>query len=191
MKFLVDFINSINLTPQKSIDELLSLIRLQELKKGDNIALTGEFPKDIFVIKSGIIRSFHIDEKGKEYIRHLFTPLKATGALAALILDKPSRLSYDCLTNCEVYAINFKDFKKLTKKDQDIANLYAKILEYIFITLESKIYDLSVLNGTERYLKLKKKIPEIENLIPQYHIASFLNITPVQLSRIRKEIYSK
>ncbi|MEO9570481.1 MAG: Crp/Fnr family transcriptional regulator [Polaribacter sp.] len=191
MNFLVDFINSINLTPQESIEKLLSLIKLQELKKGDNIALTGEIPKDIFIIKSGIIRSFHIDEKGKEYIRHFFTPIKATGALRALILNKPSRLSYDCLTNCEVYAINYKDFKKLTEKDKNIVNLYAKILEYIFIALEAKIYDLSVLNATERYLKLKTQIPGIENLIPQYHIASYLNITAVQLSRIRKEIYSK
>jgi hypothetical protein len=48
-----------------------------------------------------------------------------------------------------------------------------------------------VLNGTERYLKLKKQISGIENLIPQYHIASFLNITPVQLSRIRKDLLKK
>jgi hypothetical protein len=53
------------------------------------------------------------------------------------------------------------------------------------------VYDLSVLNSTERYIKLKKEIPDIENLIPQYHIASYLNITPTQLSRIRREYYSR
>ena len=191
MTFLVDFINSIEEVPTESIEKLLPLISYKELKKGDSIAKLGEMPSDVYVLKSGIIRSFFTDEKGKEYIKHLFTPIKATGALGALILNKPSRLSYDCLSDCQLYAINFKTFKRLTNEDKAISNLYSTILEYTFLTLEARIYDLSVLNATERYLKLKKQIPDIENLIPQYHIASYLNITPVQLSRIRKEIFSK
>lgn len=75
--------------------------------------------------------------------------------------------------------------------DNDIAVIYANVLESIFLLLEDKSYDLSALNATELYLKLKKQIPDIENLIPQYHIASYLNVSAVQLIRIRKEIYSK
>ena len=55
--------------------------------------------------------------------------------------------------------------------------------------MEKRIFDLSSLDAKQRYLKLRKFIPEIDALIPQYHIASYLNITPVQLSRIRKDIY--
>jgi hypothetical protein len=69
--------------------------------------------------------------------------------------------------------------------------MYANALESIFLLLEARIYDLSVLNATRRYLKLKKQIPSIENIIPQYHIASYLNVSAVQLSRIRKEMYSR
>lgn len=191
MNFLFDFINTLVDLPKTSAEKLMPLIRLKELKKGHNIAVFGEIPKDFFVIKKGLIRSYYTDEKGREYIRHFFTPPRTTGALGSLVLNKPSRLSYDCLSDCEVYAINFKDFKKLISTDKALSNMYSTILELIFLTLESRIYDLSVLNATERYLKLKKQIPEIENLVPQYHIASYLNITPVQLSRIRKEMYSK
>lgn len=191
MTFLIDFISEFTDLPKKSTDKLIELVSVKKLKKKDTIAAIGEVPKNFFILKSGVVRSFYKDEKGKEYIRNLFTPIKATGALAALVLDKPSRLTYDCLTDCEVYVLNFKAFKELTIQDKGIANLYARVLETIFIVLESKIYDLSVLNATERYIKLKKQSSNIENLIPQYHIASFLNITPVQLSRIRKEIYSK
>ncbi|MGB6268061.1 MAG: hypothetical protein WBF67_03545 [Olleya sp.] len=41
------------------------------------------------------------------------------------------------------------------------------------------------MNAKGRYLKLREKIPNIDNLIPQYQIAAYLSITPVQLSRIR------
>lgn len=191
MKFLTDFILNNFDIPEDSLKKLVALISYRELNKGDALANIGEIPNEIYILKKGIIRSCFIDEKGKEYIRHIFTPIRATGALGAMILNKPSRLSYDCLSDCEVYALNFKKFKELSKRDHAIANLYAAVLEYVFLTLESKVFDLSVLNATERYIKLKKEIPDIDNLIPQYHIASYLNITPVQLSRIRKKMYSK
>mgnify|MGYP000607044223 CR=1 FL=1 len=63
------------------------------------------------------------------------------------------------------------------------------LLELLFIKLENRFYELSSLNATQLYLKFKKDNPGIENLIPLYHIASYLNITPVQLSRIRKDLY--
>jgi len=61
----------------------------------------------------------------------------------------------------------------------------------MYVRTDNKIHDLSILNATERFKKLKKEKPTIENLIKQYHIASYLNITPTQLSRIKKEYYSK
>jgi len=47
------------------------------------------------------------------------------------------------------------------------------------------------LNATQRYLNLRQCIPNIDDLIPQFQIASFLNITPVQLSRVRKKLNYK
>ena len=66
-----------------------------------------------------------------------------------------------------------------------------KMLQFYFIGLENKVIELGSLTATERYLNFKKRFTTIENLIPQYQIASILGITPIQLSRIRKEIYSK
>jgi len=191
MSFLVNFINRIKTVPEESLNKLLPLFEYKLMTKGERIAEIGEIPTDLVIIETGVIRSFYTDEKGKEYINHLFTPYNASGSLAALILDKPSRLTYECLSNCKLYTLNFKDFKELTITDTELSNLYVAFLELVFLILELKIFDLSVLNATERYLKIKEQIPNIENLIPQYHIASYLNITPVQLSRIRKTIYSK
>jgi CRP-like cAMP-binding protein len=172
----------------ESIKKFRDLLSLESLHKKDIIAKNGEIPKDFFILKNGIIRSFFTDNKGKEYNRSLYKPISSTGAFSALILNKPSKTTYDCLTDCEVYVGDFKEFKKLIEKDIHIALMYSKILELIFIRMEKRIYELSVLNATERYFRLKKEMPKIDLLIPQYHIASFLNITPVQLSRIRKKL---
>lgn len=191
MKNLKDTLQSFCEISEKSQELLFSLATTIELKKGESITQSGEIPEYIYILEEGLARSYYEDDKGKEYIRNLFTPIRAIGPLGALILQKPSKFSYDCLTNCKLKVVNYNDFKELSKTNLEIGNFYSKTLERIFLELESKVYDLSVLNATQRYLKVKKQIPEIENLIPQYHIASFLNITPVQLSRIRRELYSK
>tara|TARA_B100000795_G_scaffold269962_1_gene261400 strand:- start:2416 stop:2991 length:576 start_codon:yes stop_codon:yes gene_type:complete len=191
MQKLKEFLNSIKDVPQKSMDTLINIAVEKTYKKNEVITEIGEISKNFYIIKSGVIRSFYTDEKGKQYIRTLFTINKATGSLGSLLTKKPSKLAYDCLSDCVVYKFNFEELKKLTKTDISIANLYSTMMEYLFLLMESRIYDLSVLNATERYLKLKTETPDIENLVPQYHIASYLNISAVQLSRIRKEIFSK
>lgn len=191
MKNLINFINSFHILPEESFKKFQKLTKLKKFNSKDILAKYGETPKELFILKSGVVRSYYSNEKGKEYISSLFTPFSATGPLGALVSNKPSNLSYACLTDCVLYAINFKELKELALQDKNIALMYANALENVFLLLESRIYDLSILNATERYLKLKKEIPEIENLIPQYHIASYLNITSVQLSRIRKKLYNK
>ena len=192
MDFVTRFINaySPNLS-EKSRKIFESNIEVKSFKKGDIIVNQGEIPTNFYILKSGVLRSFIRDSKGNDHIRTLYIPITTSGSLSSLITKKPSDAIYDCLTDAEILVGNFPAFIKSTEEHHDLALFYNRILESIFIRTEKRIYDLSVLNATERYLELKNNIPEIENLIQQYHIASYLSITAVQLSRIRKELYSK
>lgn len=191
MELLRTFINSQIDNDKESADKFVELTTLKKFKKNEFLSKRGEILNSFYILKSGIVRSYYVDESGKTHIRSLFTKMKTTGDIGALITKKPAKLDYDCLTDCEIYIINYDKFKEIAHQNLNFSKFYIAMLTKVILLFESKVYDLSVLNGTERYLKLKEQIPEIENLIPQYHIASFLNITPVQLSRIRKEIYSK
>ena len=102
-----------------------------------------------------------------------------------------SNASYNCLTDCEVYEANCEDFIELKSKSDTFEKIYDKILESVYIRSEKKIDELSLLNATDRYINLIRDLPEINNLLPQYQIANYLNITPVQLSRVRKNVFSK
>jgi len=190
MKTLSFFINSFHKLPLESYQKFLSITELEIKPNKTILTKTGETPTNLYILKKGIVRSFYEDEKGKQYIRSLFIPFSSTGSFGALISNKPSLLTYECLTDCELFAIDYKKLKELTLIDNDIAVMYANALESIFLIFETKIHYLSALNATERYIKLKEEIPNIENLIPQYHIAAYLNVSAVQLSRIRKKLYS-
>lgn len=170
---------------------LKDLVETKSYKKNDIILNVGQTPSKFYILKKGIVRSYITDNKGREYIKRLYMPVAAFAPLTALLQNKPSSFTFDCLSDCELYEGDFNKLKALIETNLEFALIYIKTLEKIHTVFENKIYDLSVLNATERYKKLKDEIPDIENLITQYHIASYLNITPVQLSRIRKELYSK
>ena len=188
---LKEFLNQFGSIPESSIDSFINLASIEEFKKNETLINFNEVSKDFYIIKSGIVRSYHVDLKGKEYTRSFFTKGKAVGSLNSLISKKPTQIAYETLTDVKLYSIDFNKFMNLTKKDIDIANLYNRLLERIFFLMESEIFSLAVLDASERYLKLQEEIPDIDNIMTQYHIAAYLNITPVQLSRIRKKLYSK
>ena len=174
----------------QALGTFVNLFTEVTFSKNEVFIETGDSPLTFYLVKSGVARSYHTDEKGKEFIRSLFTPVSTIGSLNSLLKGKPSELTYDCLTDCVFLEADFTKLIELTKKDLEIAFLYSKLLEVIIFKFIHRINELSTFNATELYLKLKVDIPHIDNLISQYHIAEYLNITPVQLSRIRKKIYS-
>ena len=188
---LTQFINFHNPDlPEKERTLFASNMQITHYKKGDLIENQGKISTKFYILTKGVMRSFITDTQGNEHIRTIFTPIGTTGSLSSLITQTASNASYDCLTATEILEGDFDIFRKYTQQYKEMSLFYSSVLESIFIKTEKRFYELAVLNSTERYLRLKQEIPNIENLIPQYHIASYLNITAVQLSRIRKKLYS-
>lgn len=184
----VIFINSFLDVSEETFEKLVSISTFKKIKKGVQIDRSGEVPSKIYMLISGIIRAYLSSETGKEFNKNFFMPFSFAGSLTALIKKEPSKLTYETLTDCKVYEVSFEEVTKLCSEDIRISNLYNKVLERIFIKYEERQLEFISMDATERYLKLRKNISGIDDLIPQYHIASYLSITPVQLSRIRKKI---
>ncbi|WP_323787218.1 Crp/Fnr family transcriptional regulator [Psychroserpens sp.] len=167
---------------------LKNLSSRKTLKSGDTIIKQGGKSTKLYFLTSGLMRSVRVSEAGKEYTKNIYSPISFVGPLSSILTKKPSFLTYEALTNCEVYEVDFNDFFSLTETIIEISNVYNRVLEYLFIVYEKKQFETISLNATERYQLLKSRIPDIDDLIAQYQIASYLNITAVQLSRIRKEM---
>lgn len=176
---------------QESISLFTDLVTLKFFPK-NHVIIKEDIPlRKFFVIKSGIIGSFSKDADGnKEFIRAIHTKKNVFANISALDESKATLNSYKCLTDCEIYEGNFVKFKEYIDTNKEFSILYGKIMETSLVRSQMRIDELSLLDATERYKALKSNIPNIENLIPQYQIAYYLNITPVQLSRIRKKLYS-
>ncbi len=168
-------------------EKMKATMQLRKYNKKD-VLINSEIGRDLyFIVKSGIARSYIVDDKSREFIKTLFIPGAPIASIFSATTGKAPQLIFDCLTDCEFYVGNYKEFRALAEKDLEVARNYFKLMEVVFLNAEERIFELT-LNAEDKYKLLKKKIPYIENLIPQYQIASYLNITNVQLSRVRKKI---
>ena len=191
MNALHQFMNQISPISDQSYQAYISLCSERSCKSGMLLDKIGEIPESIYFVKSGIARSYSISDKGVEYIRSLVSTNNILAATEALLSKSPSKIACQCLTDCEILEMKYKDLLVLLKENNEISAWYIKTLELHYAHLQKMNDKLLTLNATERYLRLQKRIPNIDNRINQYHIAANLGITPIQLSRIRKKLYNK
>ncbi|WP_025743840.1 Crp/Fnr family transcriptional regulator [Aquimarina pacifica] len=168
---------------------ILSILQFQLIKKGEIILRAGQTAKKIHFVSKGMLRSSFIDNNGNEYTKNLFLENSFAASKVSLLLNSSSKFSIEALEDSTLISFDFKAFKKLVNKNEDLKNFYIAYIEQNWIIeKEQKEISLVMENGTERYLKLLKKHPRIEERIPQHYLASHLGITPTQLSRIRKTL---
>ena len=142
----------------------------------------------MYMLRSGVIRCYLSTESGKEFNKSFYLPISFVASLTALIKGKPSLFVFETITECKLYEIDYNKFASLCKKHQSLNELYSRVLEKVYMKYENRLVELISLNAKDRYLKLLSQVPNVNELIPQFHIASYLGITPVQLSRIRKKL---
>jgi CRP-like cAMP-binding protein len=188
MKHLKGFIDNITPISDEAWKDLKALLKERTVVTGEHICDFKDIPEYCYFIKSGVLRAYTITSKGTEHNTSLFSSFHLTGSLSALILNKPSKIAYQALTKCHIIEGNYSAILDLCYKHQELSRFLQTMLEYFYISLESRTIELATLNAKERYLNLMKRIPDIEKLIPQYHIASHIGITPIQLSRIKKDM---
>lgn len=189
MDSLLKNIRKIYPISEQSFEKLKKIFNEKKFKKKSALSHKNQVSTKFYIVISGIVRSYVTDDKGKEHIKFIYTNYSPVASFSSLIKTKKNNVLIECLTDCDLIEVDFLKFKNLAKVNIEILHLYNNLLELLFIKLENRFYELSTLNATELYLKFKKDNPGIENLIPLYHIASYLNITPVQLSRIRGDLY--
>jgi len=176
----------------QNINLLMDMLTYKKFTKKQTIIPHGKPTTNFFILIDGIVGSFVKNTDNKNFIRTLYTKGRAIGALTSLIQKNiVANASYMCLTNCEVLEGDFNDFIKLKETNKDFELIYHRILEETYIRTEKKFDDICSLNAKERFLNLNRDVPDICNLLPQYQIANYLNITPVQLSRIRKQLLNE
>ncbi|WNH10193.1 Crp/Fnr family transcriptional regulator [Thalassobellus suaedae] len=188
MKINFDYLNSISKISEETFEELQSISKLKRIPAGTQIIKLDEMTSKIYMLVYGVIRCYISTESGKEFNKSFYLPTSFVGSLTALREKKPSFFTFETLTDCKVYEVDYYELMKLCESNLVLKDLHNNILGMLYTQYEKRLVELISMDATKRYLELRKENPNIDELISQYHIASFLGITAVQLSRIRKKI---
>jgi len=185
MNELKEYLNKIVHFTESEMELFIALFSAKHLKKNEYFAREGEISKKFAFVSSGIVRAFYRNNEGNEYNKSFFTNNNFVGAYSSLVTKQKNRINIQCLTDCTVLIANFSDFTNLYDSTPKIERLARILAEQFFVHKEKREIELVMLDATERYKIFQMEHPNLENQIPQYHIASYLGITPTQLSRIR------
>lgn len=187
---LVNFLNKISPLQKGSLQELSDLFTLKTFNENEYFVKEGTYAKEIGFLESGIVRAFFTNDKDKEYNKQFFVGPAFIGAYSSLLTKQQTKIAQKTLSECRVYTAPFEKIEALYNKYHDVERLGRKVAEFYFLEKEEKELEMALLDADKRYLLFLKQFKGIDQKIPQYHIASFLGISPVQLSRIRKNLYT-
>ena len=167
--------------------ELELLFEPVELQRNEFLVQEGSQAHHCYLLLDGVVRVFY-NKDGSEYNKTFFIPGMFPTPLTALLSGSPSLLSFQALLACRLVRFSYKKFRELFSAHRCLETLMLKILEQEWIKKERHDIRMVTNDATTNYLLFRKEYPGLEVQIPQYHIASYLGITPIQLSRIRAKL---
>lgn len=172
-----------------SREALLDILREKQYRKNDLFVANGQIPKTVAFVVKGLFSQYYTTDNGDIIIKRFFPEGFFTASISALLTKSPSNFTIKALEPTSVLEYDFDTFKKLTEKHSDIAAMYIRYMEIHWI-IEKEPLEISLRHETarSRYTDFLKQYPQLESRLKQHEIASYLGITPTQLSRIRAEL---
>ncbi|SHL46570.1 cAMP-binding domain of CRP or a regulatory subunit of cAMP-dependent protein kinases [Desulfatibacillum alkenivorans DSM 16219] len=177
-----------SLAPDSEWEKLLALSAPLHVPKNGFFIKAGEKPHLVGAVVSGLFRTYCITDKGDERIlafRHIGHLL---GGYAPYLLGRNNWYSIQALEDSELLCFSFKNLESLAEGHPCWKNIMSDYTVRMFLEKECRERSLLMDDAAARYLDFLEAHPGLEDRVSQYHIASYLGISPVSLSRIRSAL---
>lgn len=172
--------------PEPQWQQFASLLRPQALPKGTYWVRAGERTGKIAFVVEGLLRMFYIRKDGREFNKTFVTAPDFVGVLEALLTGEVSRLSVECLEATTLLEVDYAAIRALYDTHAYWERFGRLFTERLYVKKARREAALLMDPPAPRYSTFLKEHAHIEQRVPDYHVASYLGITPETLSRLRK-----
>ena len=166
------------------LDVLESILVPMKFAKGQMILSEGEVCKHVYYIEIGLIRQFYF-KNGKQITEHLGEDRSIFMCIESLFREEPTKLQVEALEPTWIYALPKHKLEQVALHNVNIQILYRKILEESLITSQVHADLVRFETAQARYKRMCKLSPQVILRAPLVYIASYLQMTPETLSRVR------
>ncbi len=186
---LYPILNEISHIPPDVWNEAKKYFKTKNLKQGEHLFYVEEIVQDFFFLIDGLARYYYLTENGKEFNKSFAEkPGHLLSSISSVSKGEKAPFSVEILSDFTTLFISYKDFLYLGSQYQAWNSLNLRIFENLIIKKERREADFLLLSATQRYEKFLSEYSMISSVVPNYHIASYLGITEVALSRIKKKM---
>jgi len=168
------------------LDILESVLVAKRYAKNEKILCEGEVCENIYWVVKGLVRQFYY-KNGKEITEYMATENTICMCIESLFREEPTKLQIQAIEPTMLYCLPKAKLEAVAMRSVNIQILYRKILEESLILSQIRADMLRFESAIDRYQKLVKRSPQLVLRAPLVYIASYLQMTPETLSRVRTQ----
>jgi CRP-like cAMP-binding protein len=159
-----------------------------QFEKNVYLVIAGDVADNFYFIIEGLVRFFYSTEDGKEFNKHFAMQNGFAGSFHSFVLGAPCGFFIQALERTNTLVLPNRLLHKLYERHPCWERLGRRNAENLVLHKEAREKEFLLDSLETRYRRFLKEYPGLVDRIPQYHIASFLGVTNVALSRIRRKI---
>ena len=169
------------------LDILQSVLVPMKFAKGEMILKEGEVCTNMFYIDKGIVRQFYF-KSGKQLTEHMAVEGNIVMCIESLFREEPTKLQIEAIEPTIIYALPKARLEEVALHNVNMQILYRKILEESLILSQVHADLVRFESAQNRYRRMCKLQQQVTLRAPLVYIASYLQMTPETLSRVRSSI---
>lgn len=158
-----------------------------EFDRRARVLVSGTISRHVYLVESGCLRLWH-NHDGRDITVQFFTEGMAVSSFESLIKEVPSLFDIEAVVPTIVRVIDKATLMGHWRDSPDFQTALVELLLDRLSDYQKLFLNRISTNAQQRYVELCERAPDTVDQVPQHLIASYLGITPVSLSRIRKRI---
>ncbi len=174
--------------PESEWEYLAAHLMECEFEKNEYLVRAGDVAQNFYFVVQGLVRLFYSTEDGKEFNKAFAMENGFAGSFHSLILQAPCGFFIQAMESTNTVVLPNRVMRELYERHACWERLGRRNAENLALIKEAREKELLLDSLETRYRRFLKEYPGLADRIPQYHIASYLGVTNVALSRLRRRI---
>lgn len=187
MTSFFDYLDGYQPVSEAATQALAAILTPLAYPKNHFLHRAGDTCHHVYFIVTGLARIFYYRD-GKDITNHFVCERDIVAAMDSLYSGTPSFYSIELLEDCTLIAIRYQTFEALYSEFRELESIDRLLAIECYLKENERNRSFQMHTAKERYVRLTETHPDLLHRVNLGHIASYIGVTQVQLSRIRAEL---